>query len=964
MALVFFSHSSRDREATENICAFLKGRGFESVFLDFDKHQGIPPGAEWEKKLYAELVRSEALVILFTKNWVDSKWCFAEYTQARALGKTIFPLIDLPATQEAIAKDVQHIDLLDNRQGGMERLVAELTRIALDVQGGYEWDIRRPPYPGLLALEEQDAAVYFGRDEEIRRLVERLNARRVQGGTKLIAVLGASGSGKSSLLRAGLIPRLKRDRSNWIVLQPFRPQLNPLDQLAQAIAITLPGGQGWRYYKDRLAQADLALTLTEIANDLRGDQHANEAQILIVVDQAEELFSSADLEQRDAFLKVLDTMLSEHSAYLAVMAIRSDYLTALQVADNLRAPFEDFSLKPISLSRIPEIIEGPARVSGIVVDDDVIAQATRDAETDDALPLLAFALRELYDRFGEDSRLTLSEYEALGDRNGGETPLEAAVRRAADDVLVATSPTSDQLNALRHAFVPAMVRLNDQNVFVRRPAKWDDLPYLARPLLERLAKARLLVITAQGNERTVEVAHEALLRRWSLLRDWLDQDRQFLIWSIGLDRALAEWKAAPPSRKGQALLSGWRLEQARRWFNDSGARLDQESQDFIGQSRLATDYWHLCLLIPAFILVSTVLVDLGNGYAAAFFRNFDWLADPLSRALISSSLLLRSLDAGLTIVLVALFMLTLRRYQNARRGAGRKSPAAAGALTLVAVFALLSGTATDLKVSTASTRIEEKTAPALGVENSVAGFDRNQLRRGLQVYREVCSACHSLRGIRFRDLEETGGPKLTKPEAEAIASEFTLRDGPNSTGEMYDRPGKLNDFFPDAFANDVAAAVANNGSVPGDLSFTATGRSADSQGPWFLHSLGWLLDAITGKWQDARLRTYKVLTQYGDAPAYFVMEPGRYYNSAVESRQTAMPPPLSDGMVEYGPDVGGAPETVSQYADDISSFLQWTSEERLEARQKIVLRIYLFASAVVVVLFTTRGKLWGNRKVK
>ena len=82
----------------------------------------------------------------------------------------------------------------------------------------------RPPYPGLLAFDEADAAIYFGRDDDIRRLIERLNARRAQGGAKLVAVLGASGSGKSSLLRAGVLPRLKRDKRNWIVLPPFRPQ--------------------------------------------------------------------------------------------------------------------------------------------------------------------------------------------------------------------------------------------------------------------------------------------------------------------------------------------------------------------------------------------------------------------------------------------------------------------------------------------------------------------------------------------------------------------------------------------------------------------------------------------------------------------------------------------------------------------------------------------------------------------
>ena len=106
---------------------------------------------------------------------------------------------------------------------GLERLKRELARIALDAQGGFTWDASRPPFPGLLAFQEEDAAVYFGRDDDIRRLIERLEARRAQGGAKLIALLGASGSGKSSLLRAGVIPRLKRAGRNWIVAPPMRP---------------------------------------------------------------------------------------------------------------------------------------------------------------------------------------------------------------------------------------------------------------------------------------------------------------------------------------------------------------------------------------------------------------------------------------------------------------------------------------------------------------------------------------------------------------------------------------------------------------------------------------------------------------------------------------------------------------------------------------------------------------------
>ena len=246
MSRIFISHSSEDREQSAELLSWLHGQGFVSTFLDFDEQAGIEPGADWERTLYSELSSAGAVLLILTKHWFSSKWCFVEFAQARALGKAIYPLIESPAGETFVSSDIQHLDLIKNREGGLDRLLKELTRIALNTRGGYEWDRSRPPYPGLLAFDEADAAIYFGRDDDIRRLIERLNARRAQGGEKLVVVTGASGSGKSSLLRAGAVPRLKRDPHNWIVLPPFRPQLHPLDELAQVIAAGLGQATDWR----------------------------------------------------------------------------------------------------------------------------------------------------------------------------------------------------------------------------------------------------------------------------------------------------------------------------------------------------------------------------------------------------------------------------------------------------------------------------------------------------------------------------------------------------------------------------------------------------------------------------------------------------------------------------------------------------------------------------------------------
>jgi WD40 repeat protein len=584
MARVFISHSSRDKEPAERIMAWLSEQGFETPFLDFDKHAGIPPGADWEKTLYREIERSEAVVIIQTPNWLDSKWCFAEFTQARALGKSIFPVIETPTGDTLISPDIQALDLCKDRDGGLEQLSSQLTQIALDAQGGFTWDASRPPYPGLLAFQEEDAALYFGRDDDIRRLIERLNARRAQGGAKLIALLGASGSGKSSLLRAGVIPRLKRAGRNWVVLPPMRPQVRPVDELARSLAVACGGDADWRKLREELNGDNLAETLSDIANDLRVKTAANEAQILLPIDQSEELFGAADPDQARRFFEILNVALSGDQPFIAVMAIRSDYLGLLQSAEGLTARFEEFSLGPMPIARIAQIIEGPARVANLGVDEAFVHQAARDAETEDALPLLAFALRELYDRGSDDNYLSLDEYNALGDAGEGLTPLENAVRRAADDVLAEANPSDEELTALREAFVPAMVRVNDQGEYVRRPARWDDLPAESHDLLERLATARLLIVSQDGDDRMVEVAHEALLRKWPRLRFWLDDAREFLVGKQQLEADLHDWEQAAEEDKTGTLLSGLKLNRARGWFLERPHQLTPEERALIKAS--------------------------------------------------------------------------------------------------------------------------------------------------------------------------------------------------------------------------------------------------------------------------------------------------------------------------------------------------------------------------------------------
>ncbi|MFN7631161.1 MAG: AAA family ATPase, partial [Cyanobacteriota bacterium] len=462
-------------------------------------------------------------------------------------------------------------------------------------QGGFPWpppsDPSRSPFPGLMVFEAEDASVFFGRDNDWRTVIERLNTRRVQGGPQMLVIQGSSGSGKSSLLRAGVLPRLQRAGRQWLVLPVLRPQARPLESLVQTLAVALQRPEAWRReLHQQLLTTTEASALSGLvagwAADLRLAAASPEAQLLLPIDQGEELFTVAEAAERERFVAVLAAALQPPLPLQAVMTIRADAMGSLQALPELVNSLDTMPLGPLSLERYREIIEGPARVAGLRVEPAFVDRAIHDTATEDALPLLAFALRRLDEQFGSDGVLSLSDYEALGDPAAGHSPLENAVKKAADGVLQTLRPDEVSLKALREAFVPAMVRVSEQGGYARRAAPWDSLPQAARPLLEALVTARLLVRRqGEGQPSTVEVAHEALLRVWPLLRGWLDESRDFLLGTQQLEQDLAQWQEAPLADRPRALLSGLKLARGHAWLAERGDQLRPELRAFIQTSQ-------------------------------------------------------------------------------------------------------------------------------------------------------------------------------------------------------------------------------------------------------------------------------------------------------------------------------------------------------------------------------------------
>jgi WD40 repeat protein len=379
-----------------------------------------------------------------------------------------------------------------------------------------------------------------------------------------------------------------------VVPPPFRPERRPLDALALSLAQALGGTIGWQSLSTSLRQAlrdgRQQGLLLQLANDLRARHGANEATILLAIDQAEELFQQSEDDERDLLIHLLNAALGQDLPYQAVMTLRSDGLSALQAEGKLRLRYEHVSLAPLATERIDEVILGPARVAGLKVEPALVQRAVRDAGSGDSLPLLAFTLRELHDRSAPDHQLTASAYEALGDAKLGLSPLENAVRAAAERALLALQPDQAQLQALRDAFVPGLVRVNEKGNYARQPQEWSEISAQARPLLEALVAARVLALREERGVLLLEVAHEALLSKWPLLRGWLDEARQFLIDCRNLAAAQRDWQEAPAHSRDGLLLSGARLSRARSWLEERPQQLEPEVFQFISASLAQEDH--------------------------------------------------------------------------------------------------------------------------------------------------------------------------------------------------------------------------------------------------------------------------------------------------------------------------------------------------------------------------------------
>ena len=231
-------------------------------------------------------------------------------------------------------------------------------------------------------------------------------------------------------------------------------------------------------------------------------------------------------------------------------------------------------------------------------------------------------------------------------------------------------------------------------------------------------------------------------------------------------------------------------------------------------------------------------------------------------------------------------------------------------------------------------------------------FDKGQLQRGFKVYKEVCSSCHGMKLVSYRNLADDGGPGFTFDQAKAIAAEVKVKDGPNEAGDMFERAGRASDRFPSPFPNEETARASFGGALPPDLSLIGKARSVHRGFPYFL------FEPFSTYAEAGPDYVYNLLTGYVDAPHGVTCDGTLQYNqSFIAGNCIAMPPPLSDGSVTYD---DGTPATLQNHAKDVAAFLMWAAEPKLEARKSTGLKALFFLIVLAGMLYLVKRKIWAD----
>lgn len=420
------------------------------------------------------------------------------------------------------------------------------------------------PYRGLSAFTEADAEFFFGRETLVTKLVDHL-----RGNPRFLAVVGPSGSGKSSVVQAGLIPSLRRGEApgsqDWHILS-FRPGDDPFAALASA-DLDEEGD-------DVLAKAQAFF-----------QTHSQFKRLAIFADQFEELFALCSESVQERFLSKLQALLESNLPITVLLTLRADFYSHLLRSQALVDWLElgQVNVPPMGLEELQAVVEEPALRLGLRFEPGLVNTIAEDAgEVDHPLPLLESALTQLWEK-RENGTLTHAAYEGLGRVAG-------AIGQWAEDAYSGLSPEDQSL--AQHIFTRLVHYGEGETVDTRRRCSLSELVTGRREeervhqLVRKLADARLLVTGEETGTETVEIIHDALIQQWNRLGQWIAKQREFYLWRQRLDERVQEWQEL---RDPGSLLRGAPLAEAEGWLDDHDEELNEAEQEFIRESLVSRD---------------------------------------------------------------------------------------------------------------------------------------------------------------------------------------------------------------------------------------------------------------------------------------------------------------------------------------------------------------------------------------
>ncbi|MPY42085.1 AAA family ATPase [Streptomyces phyllanthi] len=413
-----------------------------------------------------------------------------------------------------------------------------------------EWPRDRVPYPGLDAFVEDEAAVFFGREAQTEDLTRRLHEPQNQPADRFLLLVGASGSGKSSLVRAGVMPRLRARR--WSVLPAFSPGSNPMAALASAISAADGEHEPVSAVLRRLREGPASL-LAELSR-LRGGRFRH---MLVVVDQFEEVITLAGERERAQFLDALHACVTQDARIRVLATLRVEFLGHFLGTSHAELFQHPVAIGALGRNQLAQVVERPGALVGLSFAPGVVDAIVNDVGTDDALPLLAYLLQEMYFASGAGETVSVELYRSLGGVAG-------ALARQADHTVAELGCGDDSIDAVLKVLL-GFVTVQGQEV-ARRRVPLAELTVQERRIVDAFVEARLLVSDVRtGQEPYAQVTHEALFRQWAPLRQEVEARTEQLRQRAELERWAEDWDRS--GRSPDYLLTGERLTLAQRWLH-------------------------------------------------------------------------------------------------------------------------------------------------------------------------------------------------------------------------------------------------------------------------------------------------------------------------------------------------------------------------------------------------------------